>query len=414
MRCSGDAAVEQLARRPRGPARSAPRARRAGGRARASTVRSLRSCLLRFICSSPTVRSPGACRRASIRFTPGRVPTRMPGAAAQAPHELDVGPQVERRRGAVGRRHQHAGAAACAAACGATPPLRRSSRSKTGTPAGNAAEERLVAVAVAADDLDLAAALDHVLGEVERGADRAAHVPRRPQHDDQSAARRPRAAARGRRAAARRARSRQAMRLTRREMGGHGTRWRSLQSARVPWKETINGVLTRATGYQLQRAGGPSPSRRRRSAPRVGQVRAGDRLVEAPVFVICTLRSGSTLLRVLLDSHSQIRSPHELHLRYVSVHFDQKWSERSMAELGLDTKARRVPAVGPAAAPRAGRQRQADHRRQDAQQRLHRRPPARVLARRALHLPAAPPGRDRALAPAVRGEHADGDEKNAV
>ena len=57
------------------------------------------------------------------------------------------------------------------------------------------------------------------------------------------------------------------------------------------------------------------------------------------MFVICTLRSGSTLLRVLLDSHSQIRSPHELHLRYVSVHFDEKWSERSMAELGLDTKA---------------------------------------------------------------------------
>ena len=56
------------------------------------------------------------------------------------------------------------------------------------------------------------------------------------------------------------------------------------------------------------------------------------------MFVICTLRSGSTLLRVLLDSHSQIRSPHELHLRYVSVHFDQKWSERSMAELGLDAR----------------------------------------------------------------------------
>jgi hypothetical protein len=56
------------------------------------------------------------------------------------------------------------------------------------------------------------------------------------------------------------------------------------------------------------------------------------------VFVICTLRSGSTLLRVLLDSHSQIRAPHELHLRYVSVHFDERWSERSMTELGLDTR----------------------------------------------------------------------------
>jgi len=106
----------------------------------------------------------------------------------------------------------------------------------------------------------------------------------------------------------------------------------------VRWKETLNGALTRATGFQLQRAG-RKPGAKPAGRPRVGRLRAGDRLVEAPVFVICTLRSGSTLLRVLLDSHSQIRSPHELHLRYVSVHFDQKWSERSMAELGLDARA---------------------------------------------------------------------------
>ena len=93
-------------------------------------------------------------------------------------------------------------------------------------------------------------------------------------------------------------------------------------------KKTLNDALTRATGYQLQRARGGAAKR----------LRGGDRLIEAPVFVICTLRSGSTLLRVLLDSHSQIRSPHELHLRYVSVHFDQKWSERSMKELGLDAR----------------------------------------------------------------------------
>ena len=107
-----------------------------------------------------------------------------------------------------------------------------------------------------------------------------------------------------------------------------------LSSARVNWKETLNRGLTRATGYQLQK-----PAAKPAKRPRVGRLRTGDRLVEAPVFVICTLRSGSTLLRVLLDSHSQIRSPHELHLRYVSVHFDQKWSERSMKELGLDARA---------------------------------------------------------------------------
>jgi LPS sulfotransferase NodH len=98
----------------------------------------------------------------------------------------------------------------------------------------------------------------------------------------------------------------------------------------VAWKKTLNDALTRATGYQLQRTGGGAAKRR---------LRGGDRLIEAPVFVICTLRSGSTLLRVLLDSHSQIRSPHELHLRYVSVNFDQKWAERSMKELGLDERA---------------------------------------------------------------------------
>ena len=64
---------------------------------------------------------------------------------------------------------------------------------------------------------------------------------------------------------------------------------------------------------------------------------------------------------------------------------------------------RRVPAVGPPAAARARRQREVDHRGQDAQQRLHRRPPARVLAGRALHLPAAPPRGDRALAAGVQG-----------
>jgi hypothetical protein len=101
----------------------------------------------------------------------------------------------------------------------------------------------------------------------------------------------------------------------------------------VTWKESLNGALTRATGYQLQRAGARRPRR-----PRVGEARPGDRLLRAPVFVICTLRSGSTLLRVLLDSHPKIRAPHELHLRYLSVHFDQQWSERSMKELGLDAK----------------------------------------------------------------------------
>jgi Sulfotransferase family len=100
----------------------------------------------------------------------------------------------------------------------------------------------------------------------------------------------------------------------------------------VSWKERVNGALTRTTGYQLQRARPRRVQGRRRAAP-------GDRLVRQPTFVLCTLRSGSTLLRVLLNSHSQVHAPHELHLRYVDVRFARKWAARSMKELGLDEQA---------------------------------------------------------------------------
>ena len=66
-------------------------------------------------------------------------------------------------------------------------------------------------------------------------------------------------------------------------------------------------------------------------------MRPGDRLVETPAFILCTLRSGSTLLRVLLNSHSQLHSPQELHFRYMALQLTAKWSERSMAALGLDS-----------------------------------------------------------------------------
>jgi hypothetical protein len=101
----------------------------------------------------------------------------------------------------------------------------------------------------------------------------------------------------------------------------------------VPLKKTINRALARVTGYELNRARPVGPDGLR--PPRRG-LRKGDRLVEAPVFVLCTLRSGSTLLRVLLNSHSQIHAPHEIHLRYISVDFDKKWAARSMKEMGLD------------------------------------------------------------------------------
>ena len=103
----------------------------------------------------------------------------------------------------------------------------------------------------------------------------------------------------------------------------------------MSWKDTVNGALRR-TGYELRRTAPVPPAARKGRRPRATGLRTGDRLVEQPGFVMCTLRSGSTLLRVLLDSHSQIHCPHEIHLRYLSVNLEAKWVERSMREMGLD------------------------------------------------------------------------------
>jgi hypothetical protein len=102
----------------------------------------------------------------------------------------------------------------------------------------------------------------------------------------------------------------------------------------VSWKDSVNRALSRTTGYELRQVRGQAKAGA--AHPRTRKIRKGDRLLEQPGFVMCTLRSGSTLLRVLLDSHSQIHCPHEIHLRYLSVNLEAKWVERSMREMGLD------------------------------------------------------------------------------
>ncbi|WP_308405302.1 sulfotransferase [Streptomyces sp. B93] len=67
-----------------------------------------------------------------------------------------------------------------------------------------------------------------------------------------------------------------------------------------------------------------------------GTVPLAPRLVESPVFVLSSVRSGSTLLRVLLNSHSRIRAPHEMHLRTVHVQFSRDFTADAMKELRLD------------------------------------------------------------------------------
>src|ERR1044072_7057809 len=111
-------------------------------------------------------RSRGACSWAIIRFTPGRVPTRIPA-------------RPRRRRTSWMSVHS-VKLVTARSASGMETLLRERSSLRRGAllagavefvhghARGEGAEERLVAVAVAADDVDLPAARLHVLGEVER------------------------------------------------------------------------------------------------------------------------------------------------------------------------------------------------------------------------------------------------------
>ncbi|MEA2450705.1 MAG: hypothetical protein QOG63_2637 [Thermoleophilaceae bacterium] len=96
----------------------------------------------------------------------------------------------------------------------------------------------------------------------------------------------------------------------------------------MSFKESFNRALVRTTGYQLQR-----PMTKRKPARKT---KPPERLVEQPTFILSTVRSGSTLLRVLLDSHSQIYSPHEIHLREMRVRVREGYPRKSLREMGLD------------------------------------------------------------------------------
>jgi hypothetical protein len=101
----------------------------------------------------------------------------------------------------------------------------------------------------------------------------------------------------------------------------------------VSFKRALNRGLNRATGYELRKPTADARVRRRRRKP--GE-NPGDRLLEAPAFVLCSVRSGSTLLRVLLDSHSKIHSPPELHLRDLAVRVKTEYATKSLGEIALD------------------------------------------------------------------------------
>jgi hypothetical protein len=92
----------------------------------------------------------------------------------------------------------------------------------------------------------------------------------------------------------------------------------------------LNSALVRATGYQLSRP----------LADRAWNLPAGDggRLLTAPVFVFSAPRSGSTLLRVILGSHTSLYAPPELPLKHLGVRAETAWIQASLEGLELTTE----------------------------------------------------------------------------
>lgn len=60
-----------------------------------------------------------------------------------------------------------------------------------------------------------------------------------------------------------------------------------------------------------------------------------DRLVPSPEFVLCPIRSGSTLLRCILNSHTQVCAPHELHVADLEVRENGRYVRLTMDTAGL-------------------------------------------------------------------------------
>ena len=94
------------------------------------------------------------------------------------------------------------------------------------------------------------------------------------------------------------------------------------------WKEVVNSALGGVSGYELTR----------RTASGVPARRRGDRQLKEPIFLHSSVRSGSTLLRVILNGHSRLFAPHELHLSALQVHFADHYVEEAMEELGFNKR----------------------------------------------------------------------------
>ena len=132
--------------------------------------------------------------------------------------------------------------------------------------------------------------------------------------------------------------------------------------------------------------------RQTRGAARRREARPS-RLVPDPVFVISSVRSGSTLLRVLLKQPpADPRARTEMHLRTLAVDLTKPYTSKAMAQLDLDqgefeSSCGTASSTGNSCAAASGSMR----RGQDTRQRGLLGAAGGGLAEGPVHLPAAPP-----------------------
>jgi hypothetical protein len=95
----------------------------------------------------------------------------------------------------------------------------------------------------------------------------------------------------------------------------------------MTWRKQVNVRLARRAGMQLVQRDG-----------RVRLIRNPPRELHRPGFIFSSVRSGSTLLRMILNSHSQVYAPHELHLAHIKVDFEIPAAEKAVLALGLSER----------------------------------------------------------------------------
>src|ERR1035441_188173 len=93
------------------------------------------------------------------------------------------------------------------------------------------------------------------------------------------------------------------------------------------WRGSVNALLAHTIGYHLARP----PGHRAWQLP----LPSGERMLAAPVFILSAARSGSTLLRVILGSHSQLCAPPELPLAHLEARAETRWIQTSLKALYL-------------------------------------------------------------------------------